>query len=232
MAKIDSSTAGRRRLLATVVIRFMLAFLVLGLLLFVSAGSIKFWNAWIYLGALFFPMIGMLIYLYKHDADLLERRMRVREKEKEQKRYVKISLLIFVAAFIVPGLDFRFQWSSVPVWLAALSVTGVLLGYAMFVAVMVQNSYASRVIEVQEGQKVIETGLYSFVRHPLYLAAIILYLFSPLVLGSFFGIIPMLLLPILLAYRIVNEEKVLIDGLDGYAEYVRKVKYRLIPFIW
>lgn len=232
MTEMKTPGTGRRKLLRVVLSRFIMVFLAFCLLLFVPAGTMKFTNAWLFLGAFFFPMIGTLYYLYKHDPGLLESRMRLREKETAQKRYVRISLMVFLAAFILPGLDFRFQWSNVPTWLVGLSVGIMLSGYAMFVVVMLQNSYASRVIEIQEGQRVIDTGLYSVVRHPLYLAAIIMYLFSPLVLGSFYAIIPMLMLPILLGYRIINEEKVLTRGLEGYAEYKQRVKYRLVPFVW
>ncbi|MCL4539793.1 MAG: isoprenylcysteine carboxylmethyltransferase family protein, partial [Bacteroidetes bacterium] len=143
-----------------------------------------------------------------------------------------ISIVFFIISFLIPGLDYRYQWSAVPLWLVILSTLLMVFGYVMFIAAMIQNSYASRVIEIQENQRVIDTGLYSIVRHPMYLAASILYLFSPIVLGSFYGVIPMLLLPFVLAYRIRNEEDVLVNGLEGYKEYMQKVKYRLIPHVW
>jgi protein-S-isoprenylcysteine O-methyltransferase Ste14 len=177
-------------------------------------------------------MTFTLIYLLIKDPELLEKRIKIKEKENAQKKYIKLSILLFVIAYIIPGLDFRFKWSSVPMWLVMVSLLIMICGYIGFIIVMLQNRYASRVIEIQNEQKLIDTGLYSFVRHPMYLSAIILYVASALVLGSYYTLIPMLLLPFLLAYRIKNEEKVLIKGLPGYEEYTKRVKYRMIPFIW
>lgn len=222
----------RARLLRIVLVRYVAVAILLAALLFVSAGSLSYWNAWLYMGALLIPMMFALVYLIVRDPVLLDKRMRIREKEEKQKKYVKVSLVFFVLSFCIPGLDYRFGWSSVPVWLVALATVLVLIGYVMFMVVMVQNTYASRIIEIQENQKLIDTGLYSFVRHPMYLAASILYIASPLVLGSFYGIVPMLFLPFLLAYRIRNEEEVLKVGLIGYKEYIRRVKFRMIPYLW
>jgi protein-S-isoprenylcysteine O-methyltransferase Ste14 len=205
---------------------------VLGLVLFVPAGTLSYWNAWLYLAALLLPMLFTLVYLYRNDPALLRKRLTMREKEREQKTYVALSLIFFLAAFVLPGLDFRFGWSRVPPWLVFAAVVVMEAGYTMFVAVMRQNSYASRVIEIQEGQKLIDSGMYSVVRHPLYLAATLLYAASPLILGSWFALIPMAALPVLLGYRIVNEEKVLRAGLAGYEEYMERVRYRLVPFLW
>ena len=145
---------------------------------------------------------------------------------------MRLSIALLLVVFIVPGLDYRFEWSHVPLWLVIIATAIMISGYLMFVLVMKQNSYASRVIEIQEGQKVIDYGLYAVVRHPMYLAGLILYGVAPLVLGSFYAMIPVIFLPFLLAYRIKHEEKVLREGLKGYEEYMKKVKYRLIPFIW
>jgi len=177
-------------------------------------------------------MIFALIYLIIKDPELLEKRINLKEKEKEQKKYVKLSVLLYIVAYVIPGLDFRFGWSDVPLWLVLVSLVMMLCGYAMFMIVMLQNRYASRVIEIQKEQKLIDTGLYSIVRHPMYLAATILYLASSLVLGSYYTLIPMAILPFLLGYRILNEEKILLKGLPGYEKYKEKVKYRMIPFIW
>ncbi len=222
----------RGRLLRVVLVRYVAAALVLAGVLFVSAGSLSYWNAWLYMSSLLIPMLFALTYLIARDPELLEKRMRIREKEAKQKSYVKLSLVLFVVSFCIPGLDYRFGWSSVPVWLVALATVLVLTGYAMFMVVMAQNTYASRIIELQENQKLIDTGLYSLVRHPMYLAASILYMASPLVLGSYYGTIPMLFLPFLLAYRIRNEEEILKTGLKGYDDYIHRVKYRLIPYFW
>ena len=222
----------RARLLRITLVRYVAVAILLAALLFVSAGSLSYWNAWLYMGALLFPMMFALVYLIARDPALLDKRMRIREKEEKQKKYVKVSLVFFVLSFCIPGLDYRFGWSSVPVWLVALATVLMLGGYVMFMVVMVQNTYASRIIEIQENQKLIDTGLYSIVRHPMYLAACILYIASPLVLGSFYGMVPMLFLPFLLAYRIRNEEEVLKAGLLGYEEYIRRVKFRMIPYLW
>jgi protein-S-isoprenylcysteine O-methyltransferase Ste14 len=213
-------------------VRFLLGFVFISLLIFLSAGTIRFLNGWLFIGGLLLPMIFALTYLIIKDPELLEKRINLREREEEQKKYVKLSILIYVIAYIIPGLDYRFGWSEVPLWLVLVSLVIMLTGYAMFMIVMLQNRYASRVIEIQKEQKLIDTGLYSFVRHPMYLAATILYLASSLVLGSYYSLIPMAILPFLLGYRIVNEEKVLLKGLPGYDKYMEKVKYRMIPYIW
>lgn len=232
MKETNSASVTGKNLLVKVVVRFILAFIFIGLLLFIPAGTLKFINGWLFLAGLFIPMTLILFFLYKKDPELLEKRMNTKEKETEQKQYVKLSMLFYLAAYIMPGFDFRYQWSDVPFWLVITALVVMILGYSMFIVVMIQNRYASRVIEIQQEQKLIDTGLYSVVRHPMYTAAIILFLSSCLVLGSYYSLIPMLFLPFLLAFRIVNEEKVLKSGLPGYAEYIEKVKYRLIPFIW
>jgi protein-S-isoprenylcysteine O-methyltransferase Ste14 len=213
-------------------IRFFLGFLFISLLIFLPAGTIRFFNGWLFIAGLFLPMIFALIYLTLKDPELLEKRVNLKEKEQEQKKYVKLSVFLYVIGYIIPGLDYRFGWSEVPVWLVFVSLVVMLAGYAMFMIVMLQNRYASRVIEIQKEQKLIDTGLYSVVRHPMYLAATILYLSSSLVLGSYYALIPMAILPLLLGYRIINEEKVLLKGLPGYEKYKEKTKYRMIPFIW
>ena len=231
--KTNSEETGYgKRLLTKVISRFILALIFVGFLLFISAGTFKFINAWIFIVGLFIPMIFTLIFLYKKDPELLEKRLNMQEKENEQKKYIKLSMFFYIIAYIVPGLDFRFHWSEVPVWLAIAALILMILGYVMFVMVMIQNRYASRIIEIQHEQRLIDTGLYSIVRHPMYTAAIILFLSSSLVLGSYYALIPMLFLPILLAFRIINEEKVLLSGLPGYDAYIKKVRFRLIPYLW
>lgn len=211
---------------------YTLSFFFVSLLVFVPAGSFKFWNGWLFMGALFIPMFFVLMYLLAKEPDLLIRRLKTKEKEKTQKAYQILSIIVCLLIFIVPGLDFRFNWSEVPVSVVLLSTFFMMSGYLMFFIVMKQNTYASRVIEIQDEQRLIDTGLYSYIRHPMYLAGIILFGFIPLVLGSFYAMIPMILIPILLVIRIKNEEKVLMNGLKGYNEYMKKVKYRLLPFIW
>jgi protein-S-isoprenylcysteine O-methyltransferase Ste14 len=212
--------------------KYILALLFIGLLLFAPAGSFKFWNAWVFMGGLFIPMIFVMTYLIIKDPELMQKRMKMQEKEKTQKIYVVLSIIIFMITYTIPGLDFKYHWSKVPLWLVIVATLIMIFGYFMFFTVMKQNSYASRVIEIQKGQKVIDTGLYSVVRHPMYLAALILFGISPLVLGSFYALIPMMFIPLLLVIRILNEEKVLQNNLNGYQEYMKKIKYRLIPLIW
>lgn len=222
----------RKQVFFKALIRFILGFVFIFLLIFLPAGTIQFFNGWLFVAGLLFPMTFALIYLIIKDPEFLEKRINLKEKEKEQKKYVKLSILLYIVAYIIPGLDYRFGWSDVPLWLVIVSLVLMLAGYIMFIIVMLQNRYASRVIEIQKEQKLIDTGLYSVVRHPMYLAAIILYLASSLVLGSYYTLIPMAILPFLLGYRIINEEKVLLKGLPGYEEYKKKIKYRMIPYIW
>lgn len=212
--------------------RYLLVLVFVGLLIFLPAGSLNFRNGWLFIGALFIPMIFVMIYLLIKDPDLLEKRMKTKEKEKPQKVYLVLSIIVSIITFILPGLDYRFHWSSVPFWVVILSTVLMITGYAMFFLVMKQNSYASRVIEIQEDQKLIDTGLYSLVRHPMYFSATLLYFFAPLILGSYYAMIPMIFIPVLLVIRIKNEEKVLLEGLKDYDLYMKKVKYRLIPYIW
>jgi protein-S-isoprenylcysteine O-methyltransferase Ste14 len=228
----NMKTESNGKLFINTLIRYFLALLLVGLLIFLPAGSFKFWNGWLYIVTVFIPMFFVLIYLFVKDPDLLKKRMKMKEREKSQRVYLILSIAVFIITYIVPGLDYRFQWSDVPIIIIILSTCIVLVGYLMFFMVMKQNSYASRIVEIQTGQKLIDTGLYAVVRHPMYSAAIILYGFSPLVLGSFYALIPMVFIPVLLIIRIINEEKVLINGLKGYDSYMKKVKYRLFPFIW
>ena len=232
MSTAITTTQAGNKLLLKVLIRFLFAFIFIGVLIFVPAGTIKFLNGWLFIGGILLPMTFTLIYFYNKDPELLEKRINMKEREDAQKKYLKLSLILFVVAYIIPGLDYRFHWSEVPMWLVLVALVIMICGYIMFIVVMMQNRYASRVIEIQLEQKLIDTGLYSVVRHPMYLAATILYVASTLVLGSYYALIPMLFLPFLLALRINNEEKVLLKGLPGYEAYMKKVKYRMIPFIW
>lgn len=225
-------TGNDRSLIIKVINFYLMSIVLVGLLIFIPAGSLKFWNGWLFIGALFIPMLGVMIYLLIRDPDLLAKRMKTKEKEKTQKRYLFFSIIVSLIIFIVPGLDFRYGWSDVPLPVVLISTLIMVAGYLMFFTVMRQNTFASRVIEIQDEQKLIDTGLYSLVRHPMYSGAIVLFGFSPLVLGSFYALIPMIFIPLLLVIRIKNEEKVLLEGLKGYDEYMKKVKYRIIPLIW
>ena len=215
-----------------VLTRAVPAFIILPLLFFVPAGTFNYWEAWVYIISLLIPMTAVFIYLIKNDPELLERRMKLKEKEKEQKLIIKASYPVFLLAFILPGLDHRFGWSNVSPAVVILALFCYFVGYILFFLVLRANSYASRVIEVAVDQKVISTGPYAIVRHPMYLSMLMIYLFSPLALGSYWAMIPALLvIPVLIA-RILNEEKVLIKELPGYEEYTHKVRSRLFPKGW
>lgn len=215
-----------------IIIRFAMLPIFLGIFLFLPAGTFRFWEAWIYCLLLIVPWIFAVIYFLKRSPDLLERRMRSKEKEKEQKTIILLSSIVFLIGFAIPGLDHRFYWSEVPACLVIAANVFVLLGYLIVFFAMRENRYASRIIEVEKGQKVISTGPYAIVRHPMYTGVVPMFLFTPIALGSFWALIPFLFLPILLVFRILNEEKVLLKELPGYKEYCQKIHYRLIPLIW
>lgn len=221
------------KLLIEVIIRCIIVLLLASLLLFLPAGSLKFWNAWVLIGALFLSEILALIYFAIKDPELLQKRLRIKEKEKTQQIFNILYSVLFITTLIISGLDFKYHWSVVPLWLVIVATGMMTSSFFMVLMVMKQNRYASRVIEIQNGQKVIDSGLYSFVRHPMYLFATIFFCSIPLVLGSFYALILLLMLtPFVLTIRIINEEKVLENDLNGYKEYMNKVKHRLIPFIW
>jgi protein-S-isoprenylcysteine O-methyltransferase Ste14 len=222
----------KQQLLGLAMARFIPGIIVISFLLFIPAGTIGYWNAWLFMGVLFIPMLFVIAYLMIRDPDLLSKRMNTNEKEKTQKKVVLLTSLIFLSAFIISGLDYRFQWSEVPLTLVIISAFIVLTGYIIFFLVMRQNSYASRVVEIQENQRVIDTGLYAIVRHPMYTAAIMMFVFMPLVLGSFYALIPMIIFPVQMGTRMKNEELILEKGLEGYTEYKKKVRYKIIPFLW
>jgi protein-S-isoprenylcysteine O-methyltransferase Ste14 len=223
---------GKRKILAMALTRFSLGLIVMGALFFLSAGTIRYLNGWLFILGLTAPMIFTLVYFYRNDPAFLEKRMRTKEKEGTQRKYLMLSLPLYLIALVTPGLDYRFGWSHTPLWLSLAALAAMIGGYLMFVLVMNENRYASRVVEIQEGQKLIDTGLYSVVRHPMYLAMIVLYLSASLVLGSYYSLIPMAIFLSTLVIRITNEEKVLLAGLPGYADYAKRVRYRLIPLVW
>jgi protein-S-isoprenylcysteine O-methyltransferase Ste14 len=201
-------------------------------MLFIPAGSLHYWQAWVWLGVLFVPLIFVVNYFLKRDPKFLERRMRLREKEAPQKKIQLISGTLFFLGFLIPGLDYRFGWSSVPVPLVLAADVMVFLGYLFIFLVFRENSYASRIVEVEAGQRVITSGPYALVRHPMYLGFTVMFLATPPALGSLWALPVFLLLPVFLAFRIRNEEEVLARDLPGYAEYRQKVRYRLIPLVW
>jgi len=220
------------KLLIQAITKFLMGLIMVSILLFLPAGTIHYWNAWLFMGVLFIPMfIAGLILLLK-SPNLLSKRLNVKEKETEQKQVIGLSLLMFVGGFIVAALDFRYSWSKLPDWVIIAAMIIFLISYGLYAEVMRENAYLSRTIEVQENQKVIDTGLYGIVRHPMYFVTVLLFLSMPFILGSVYAFIIFLIYPLILVKRIKNEEAILREELTGYAEYTKKVKYRIIPFIW
>lgn len=212
--------------------KFIAGLVLVGLLLFLPAGTFGYRNAWLFIAILFVPMFIVGIVMMFRDPDLLKKRLSAKEEEKEQKAVVALSGLMFLAAFIVAGLNFRFSWIVMPDWTAYIGAGIFLLAYVMYAEVLRENAYLSRTVEVQEDQKVIDTGLYGVVRHPMYSATLFLFLSMGVVLGSPISVAILLLYIPIIALRMKNEEKVLEEGLEGYAAYRKKVKYKVIPFIW
>ena len=220
------------KLLISALTKFICGVLAVGLLVFLPAGTLNYRGGWLFCELLFIPMLILGIVLYIKSPELLKKRLASKEKEKTQKGVVAFSGLAFILSFVLSGLDFRFGWSEVPTWLIILASAVFLISYGLYAEVMRENAYLSRNIEVQEGQKLIDTGLYGIVRHPMYTATVFMFTAIPLVSGSWYGLAPMLTYPVVIVIRILNEEKVLSEGLDGYIDYKKKVKYRLLPFIW
>jgi len=212
--------------------RFIPGVIVLGAMFLIPAGTFGYWEAWTYIAVLFIPMFFVFIYLIKNEPELLARRMKMKEKETEQKLIIKLSYIPFLIAFLLPGFDRRFGWSNVPAVVVVIADILVLISYGIFFLVLKENPYASRIVEVEPEQTVITSGPYAKVRHPMYSVVLTMYLFSPLALGSYWAIIPMIFIIPLIVARILNEEEVLVRDLDGYEEYIQKTRYRLIPGIW
>jgi protein-S-isoprenylcysteine O-methyltransferase Ste14 len=221
-----------KSLLRKIILRFSFFPILLGILLLLPAGTFHYWQVYLYIAVLIVPMAFVLLYFLKNDPRFLERRTRTKEKEKQQKIIQVVFTFFFFACFIVCGFDKRFGWSDISVSIVLLADIFVLLGYLFVFFVFKHNSYASRVVEVEENQKVVSTGLYSYVRHPMYVGILIMYIPTPIALGSYWGLIPMVTIPLALVLRILNEEKVLCNELPGYKEYCQRTRYRLIPFIW
>ena len=214
------------------IIKIILGILIIGLLIFWPANTLNYWNGWLLMGILFLPMFIAGIVMMIKTPDLLKNRLKAKEKEGEQKVVILLSAVMFIAGFIIAGLNFRYGWVMMPNWVVIVSSVIFLLSYILYAEVLRENQYLSRVIEVQENQKVVDTGLYGIVRHPMYAATIFLFLSMPLILGSIYSFVIFLIYPIIIAKRIKNEEEVLEKNLEGYKEYKTKVKYKMIPFIW
>ena len=221
-----------RKLFLEAVIKYLLGVLLVGLLIFWSAGSIRYINGWIFMGLLFVPMLGVGVVMMFKNPKLLKERLDSKEKQNEQKLIIKLSGLMFIVGFVFAGLDFKLGWLNVPQWVSGLASFIFLLAYSMYIEVLRENSSLTRTIKVENNQKVVDTGLYGVIRHPQYSASIVLFLMIPLVLGSLVSFFVFLLYPALIVARIKNEEKILENELEGYKEYEAKVKYRLIPFVW
>ena len=222
----------RVQLVLSASIKLLLGLVLVGLFIFLPAGTLHYHCGWLLIAVLFVPMLIAGIVMLFRSPELLKKRLNAKEKESEQRSVVVLSGIMFVAAFVVAGLNFRYEWVVMPSWAVWSAVALFLLAYIMYAEVLRENAYLSRTIEVQKGQKVIDTGLYGVVRHPMYSATIMLFLSMPLVLGSLPSFVVMLAYIPLIAKRIRNEEAVLLKGLAGYDAYCRKVKYKVIPFVW
>lgn len=220
------------KLLANALVKFFCGFLLVGLLIFLPAGTLDFPKGWLLMGLLFGPMFIAGLVMLRKSPDFLAKRLDVKEKRSAQQGVVKLSGLMFIAGFVVAGLDFRFGWSVMPKVATVIAALLFLLAYLLYAEVMRENAYLSRTIQVEEGQTVVSTGLYGVVRHPMYMATLLLFLVMPLVLGSWWALIPFAFYPAIIISRLKDEEELLTRELAGYAEYKEKVKYRIIPFIW
>lgn len=214
------------------ILKFVLGIIVMGILIFLPAGTFYWWRAWLLMGILFVPMFFAGIIMMFKNPDLLKKRLNVKEQQTEQSLVIKLSGLMFVIGFVMAGVNFRFGWIVLPDWVSWIGAGIFLFSYLLYAEVLRENAYLSRTVEVQENQTVIDTGVYGIVRHPMYSATIILFLSMPFVLGSLLSFLIFLAYPVIIAKRIRNEEKVLEEGLAGYTEYKKKVKYKVIPFIW
>ena len=214
------------------ILKFLIGATIVGLLLFIPANSIGYFNGWIFMGLLFIPMFIFGIILFFKNPDLLKRRLNAKEKEKEQRKVILVSGMMFLFGFILAGLNYRYGWTKLPDIIVIIASVLFIISYILYAEVLRENAFLSRTIEVKEDQKVVDTGLYGIVRHPMYLITIILFLVIPLILGSIISFLIFLAYPFIIVKRIKNEEMVLEKELKGYKEYKKKVKYKLIPFIW
>ena len=220
------------KLLINALTKFLCGLLMVGLLIFIPAGTLAYAYGWLLMGLLFAPMLIAGFVMYFSSPAFLAKRLDAKEKQATQKGVLAFSGLMFIAGFVVAGLDFRFGWSQMPVWVIITASVLFLVAYALYAEVMRENAYLSRTIKVEEGQKVVDTGLYGIVRHPMYMATILLFLVIPLVLGSWYALIVFAFYPAIIVVRLKDEEALLTRELPGYAEYRQRVKYRIIPFVW
>ena len=221
-----------KKLFFQAITKFLLGVLIIGALLFIPAGTMEFWNGWLFMGLLFIPMFIVGIILMLKNPELLRKRLDAKEKENDQKQVIVLSGLMFLSGFVLSGLNYRFNWIEMPNIVVYISSILFIISYVLYAEVLRENTYLSRTIEVQENQKVVDTGLYGIIRHPMYAVTILLFLSIPLVLGSIISFIIFLIYPLIIVKRINNEECVLEKELKGYSEYKRKVRYRIIPFVW
>ena len=220
------------KLFIRAIIKITSGLVLVGMLLFVPAGSFGYWQGWLLMGILFIPMFIAGLIMMKKSPDLLRKRLNAKEEQDEQKTVIALSAIMFLAAFVAAGLNFRFGWIQLPAWVSYVFSVVFLLAYVLYAEVMRENAYLSRTVEVQEDQKVVDSGLYGVVRHPMYMSTLLLFLAMPMVLGSVISLVIMFAYIPIIAKRIRNEEKVLEEGLAGYAEYKKKVRHKVIPFIW
>ena len=220
------------KLFLQAIAKFLSGLVLIGLLLFVPAGTFAFWQGWLLIGILFVPMFIAGLVMMKKTPELLRKRLDAKEEQSEQKAVIALSGLVFLAAFVLAGLNFRFGWIVLPAWVSWAAAVVFLLAYALYAEVLRENVWLSRTVEVQENQKVIDTGLYGVVRHPMYMTTLLLFLSMPLVLGSVLSFVITLAYIPIIAKRIRNEELVLESGLEGYAEYKKRVRHKVIPFVW
>lgn len=213
-------------------IKYLVGVVLVGLLLFLPAGTLNYFNGWLFMAVLFLPILVAGVVMFFKNPELLKKRLDSKEKQKEQNIVVKLSGLMFLVGFILGGLGFRFGWYTLPKTVSVIAAVAFLFSYVLYAEVMRENAYLSRTVKVEENQKVVDTGLYAVVRHPMYSATLLMFLSMPLVLGSVYSFAVFLAYPLLIAFRIKGEEKLLEQELDGYKEYKQKVKYRLVPFIW
>jgi protein-S-isoprenylcysteine O-methyltransferase Ste14 len=221
-----------RGLTTRLILRTLIAFIFVAVFLFVPAGSFRYWQGWVFMAILFLPMPATSVYFMKRDPQLIERRLRTEEKISEQKTIIRWARLVVFASLLLPGLDYRFGWSRVPLWLAILSQVFVFAGYLITLWVMKENSFASRTVQVEEGQRVISTGPYRLVRHPMYFGAVLMLLFMSPALGSWWALPGFLLVIPLIVLRLLNEEKMLCRDLPGYSDYCLRTRSRLLPLLW
>lgn len=220
------------KLFWSAIAKFLLGVILVGALIFLPAGTWNYFGGWLLMGILFVPMFGAGLVMMGKNPQLLQKRLNAKEEQAEQNLVVKLSGLMFITGFVLAGLDHRFGWLPLPEWVNWVAAAAFLTAYCLYAEVLRENTYLSRTIEVQQGQKVVDTGLYGIVRHPMYAVTLLLFLSMPLVLGSAVSFCVFLVYPVLIAKRIRNEEQVLEEGLEGYREYKQKVRWRLIPYIW